>query len=288
MWLHVGAALVAMGSMVALFARGWSKEYRVVWESTILDSSGVESFLGGLFAPAEAVFGPEVPVQELSGMKRGEGSVTQSADALPWLKLYAGTLVLGVVLPRLLLAMMTLWRGRGELEQVVLRQGWGGYVVRLLRRVEGSGNAVRVVAAGGAPDEKVMGRWRDWLGEMYGGRCEFTMEAVSEADQDDWVTGWRPENGRVVVVFFLATTPEEEVQRAWLMRVREVLVEAHFEPEVVVLLDAAGLATRWSADKRLGRERLWREAVSGLSTQTWVGDEGGLIDLCGGVPRKVL
>lgn len=287
-WLHVGAAVVALGSMVALFARGWSREYRVVWESTILDGADAEAFLGGLFAPAAAVFGPAVPVEELAGMRRGEGLETVPGKALPWLKLYAGTLCLGVMLPRLGLALLTRWRGRSDLERSVAGQGWGGYALRLLRGVEGSGNVVRVVAAGGAPDEKVRGRWREWLGRVYGGCCEFTMEGVNEADQDDWVEAWRPEDGRVVVVFFLAATPEEEVQRAWLMRVREALVAAHYEPEVVVLLDAAGLATRWSGEKRRSREQLWRESVSGLATRTWVGDERGLTDLNSDMPQKGL
>lgn len=287
-WLHVGAALVALGSIGALFASGWSREYRVVWESTILDGADAEAFLGGLFAPAAAVFGPEVPVAELAGMRRGEGLEPVPGKALPWLKLYAGTLCLGVMLPRLGLAFLTLWRGRNDLERTVGGQGWGGYAVRLLRGVEGSGNVVRVVAAGGVQDEKVKGRWREWLGRVYGGRCEFTMEGVDEADQDDWVAVWRPVDGRVVVVFFLAATPEDEVQRAWLMRVREGLVAAHYEPEVVVLLDAAGLTTRWSEEKRRSREQLWREAVSGVATRTWVGDERGLMDLSGDLPQKAL
>jgi len=287
-WLHVAAALVAVGSMVALFARGWAREYRVVWESTILEAKDAERFLGGLFAPASAVFGPEVPIAEVAGMRRGEGLTTVPANALPWLKLYAGTLGLGVVLPRLALALLTVLGGRRELKRAIAAQGWAGYALRLLRRVEGSGSAVRVVIAGGAPDEKVRARWRQWLGGVYGGRCEFEMEAVSEADQDDWVAEWQPQDGRLVVVFFLAATPEDEVQRTWLIRVREALLAAHFEPEVVVLLDAAGLVTRWSAEKRKSREQLWREAVSGLAARAWVGDENGLIDLRGDTPQKPL
>jgi hypothetical protein len=188
----------------------------------------------------------------------------------------------------LALALLTVLGGRRELKRAIAAQGWAGYALRLLRRVEGSGSALRVVIAGGAPDEKVRARWRQWLGGVYGGRCEFEMEAVSEADQDDWVAEWQPQDGRLVVVFFLAATPEDEVQRTWLIRVREALLVAHFEPEVVVLLDAAGLVTRWSAEKRKSREQLWREAVSGLAARAWVGDENGLIDLRGDTPQKPL
>jgi hypothetical protein len=58
-----------------------------VWESTILDGADAEAFLGGLFAPAAAVFGPAVPVAELAGMRRGEGLEPVPGKALPWLKL---------------------------------------------------------------------------------------------------------------------------------------------------------------------------------------------------------
>ena len=57
---------------------------------------------------------------------------------------------------------------------------------------------------------------------------------------------------------------------------------------MVVLLDAAGLTTRWTAEKRRSREQLWREAVSGLVAQAWVGDESGLTDLRGDTLQKPL
>ena len=39
-WLHIGAAAMALGSITALYARGWSREYRAVWESTLLHEEG--------------------------------------------------------------------------------------------------------------------------------------------------------------------------------------------------------------------------------------------------------
>ncbi|MEZ5387753.1 MAG: hypothetical protein R3F13_19775 [Prosthecobacter sp.] len=52
LWLHVAAALLALGGAVALYARGWSKEYRAVWESTLLSESGARAFFETLFKPA--------------------------------------------------------------------------------------------------------------------------------------------------------------------------------------------------------------------------------------------
>lgn len=274
-WLHVAAALVALGSVAALFARGWSREYRAVWESTLLDERGAASFFKTLFGPASFLTGTPVPLAELPAMRRGSGLTTQPADALPWLKLYAATLLLGVALPRLALAGLALLRERQDLCAAVASQGWAGQALRLLRRVEGGDRPVLLLAPGAVLDERVRQRWEDWLGQLYGGRTAFEMTVVAEGEQDDWAAAWEPRDGRVVVVFFLASTPEEEVQRDFLRQLRARLEAGHFEPELVVLLDAWGLAGRWSPEKRAGREQLWLETLQGEAERLLVADEKG-------------
>ncbi len=274
-WLHVAAALVALGSVAALFARGWSREYRAVWESTLLDESGAQTFFKLLFGPASWLTRTPVPLEELSAMRRGSGLETQPADALPWLKLYAGTLLLGVALPRLALAGLALLKTRQDLRAAVVSQGWAGHALRLLRRVEGGDRPVLLLAPGAVLDERVRRRWEDWLGQLYGGRTAFELTVVAEGGQDEWVSAWEPQDGRVVVVFFLASTPEEEVQRDFLRQLRSHLEAAHYEPELVVLLDACGLDGRWSPAKREGREQLWLETLGSLPEKVLVADEKG-------------
>ncbi len=282
-WLHLAAAVVALGSMAALFARGWSREYRVVWESTLLDSNGAARFFKTLFAPASALTGTPVPLDEVPAMRRGAGLETRPADALPWLKLYAGTLLLGVAVPRLGLALLALARARQDLRRAVAAQGWPGYALRLLRRVEGGDRPVLVLAPGAVLDERVRRRWEDWLGMVFGGRSAFDMRVVAEGEQDEWTASWEPQDGRVVVVFFLASTPEEEVQRDFLKKLRQRLDAGHFEAEVVVLLDAWGLRARWTEEKRAGREQLWRETVASAAERVLTADEKGCEELRGGL-----
>ncbi len=272
-WLHVAAAVVALGSMAALFANGWSREYRVVWESTLLNDSGAARFFQTLFAPASVLTGTPVPLDKVPEMRRGAGLATRPADALPWLKLYAGTLLIGVALPRLALAGLALLRARQDLRRAVAAQGWPGYALKLLRRVEGGDRPVLLLAPGAVLDERVRQRWQDWLGQLYGGRTAFDLQVVAEGEQDDWIAAWEPRDGRVVVVFFLASTPEEEVQRDFLRHLRARLEAGHYEPELVVLLDACGLRGRWSADKRDTRERLWLETLRGHADRLLVADE---------------
>ena len=272
-WLHVAAALVALGSVAALFARGWSREYRVVWESTLLDEAGAARFFGALFGPAAMVTGTPVPLEKLPEMRRGSGLQTRPADALPWLKLYGATLLLGVALPRLLLAGLGQIRARQDLQRVLAGQGWAAYALKLLRRVEGGDRPVLLLAPGAVLDERVRQRWEDWLGQLYGGRTAFDLQVVAEGEQDDWIATWEPQDGRVVVVFFLASTPEEEVQRDFLRQLSVRLQGGHFEPELVVLLDAWGLRGRWTPEKRTTREQLWRETLSGHADRLLVADE---------------
>jgi hypothetical protein len=197
---------------------------------------------------------------------------TKAGAALPWLKLYAGTLLLGVVVPRLGLAWLALWRARGDLRRAIGDGGWPSYAMRMLRRVEGSDRPILVLAPGAVVDERVRRRWVNWLGMRFGGRSAFEIQAVPEGEQDEWVSAWEPRDGRVVVVFFLASTPEEEVQKLLVERLRERLAAAHYEAEVVVMLDANGLRERWLAGKRLGREKLWLQTLRGVADRVMVGE----------------
>lgn len=287
-WLHVAAALVAMGSIAAMFARGWSREYRVVWESTLLGEEGAKRFFGGLFGPASRVLGVRIPLDEVGGMRRGEGVVTKPGQALPWLQLYAGTMVLGVVVPRLLLAMIGLVRGRRVLRAEIERQGWPSYAIKLLRKVEGGDEKLLVLVQGELGEGRVTARWEGWLREVFGGRVRLEVERVPEGTEDDWLEAWQPEAGRVVLVFFLASTPEEEVQGQLVRRLREVLEQRHFEPEVTLLLDAVGLEQRWSADQCKTREQLWTSVVGGGVEKMLVGGEKGVSEVGNDLSRMRL
>jgi hypothetical protein len=278
-WLHVAAALVALGSITAMFARGWSREYRVVWESTLLDVAGAERFFGGLFGPASRAFGIAIPMEELPALQRGAGHETQPGDALPWLQLYGGTLLLGVVVPRLLLTLVALVRARQELQAGLARQGWAGFAIKLLRRVEGGDENLLVLALGQPVEERVRVRWEEWLRELFGGRVKLDLRHLPEGEEDEWLSQWQPEDGRAVLVFFMATTPEEEVQAQLVRQLLLRLEENHFEPEITLLLDGESLAQRWSASKWASRQALWEATVGALVKRVMVGSEKGVSEV---------
>jgi hypothetical protein len=53
-----------------------------------------------------------LPLEQLEAMHRSAGVTPQPAAALPWIHLYAGTLLVLVIVPRLLRAGVGLMRGR--------------------------------------------------------------------------------------------------------------------------------------------------------------------------------
>ena len=105
--LHVAAAALASGLAAGLYLRGLVLDYRAGWQSTFLDVPAVQALLNTLLAPASLLTGIGVP--DVAPLRVGPGAPAQ-ATAAPWIHLYAGTLMLWVVVPRLLLAWWSAWR----------------------------------------------------------------------------------------------------------------------------------------------------------------------------------
>ena len=275
-WLHIAAALMALGSAVGLYARGWSKEYRAVWESTLLgDSSSAQTFFGTLFRPASATLGLPLPLEQLPAMHRTGGLASAPAPALPWIHLYAGTLLVLVILPRVLLAGLTAWRARQVLVGRMQALGWQGYLVRTLRTVEGGNETITVLvhAAEAAPTHREV--WTRGVRARFGHRTQCEFIVVNLGDEDEFAATWKPVHPRVVVVFSLATTPEAEVQRRFVLDVKQVLTASLSATDLMVLLDATSIGNRWSPEKLANREKLWTDMLQGSGAEIIVAARRG-------------
>lgn len=99
--LHTAAAAFALGLVAGLYLRGLVLDYRAGWQSTFLQAPVVQALLDTLLGPASAL--TRIVVPEVAPLRLDAGAAAQ-ATAAPWIHLYAATLVLWVVLPRLLLA----------------------------------------------------------------------------------------------------------------------------------------------------------------------------------------
>ena len=109
--IHLAAALFALGAMLSLYARGILSQYAAGWESTFLDAGQVHAILSIVFAPAIAVFHLQgFSIADIEALRFAQ--TASPAGGARWVHLYAATLFLFVVLPRMLLAAAAHWKAR--------------------------------------------------------------------------------------------------------------------------------------------------------------------------------
>ncbi len=107
--VHLSAAMFAIGALISLYARGLLSQYAAGWESTFLDAGQVHDLLSALFAPATALFHLQgFSLAEIEALRFPQ--TTAAEGGARWVHLYAATVLLLVVAPRLLLAAIYGWR----------------------------------------------------------------------------------------------------------------------------------------------------------------------------------
>jgi hypothetical protein len=264
--VHLAAAAFALGAILSLYAKGLLTQYAAGWESTFLDARQVHGLLSVLFAPALFAF-------PLQGFSLADIEALRFAQTpLPgggarWVHLYAATLFLIVIVPRLVLAVLAGWRARRlarrfpiDLEQPYFRT--------LANRIGAAGPAVlRVLPYSFTVDEA---RHRGLatvaamaLGDQaqlmlrpsipYGEDPKELLRDVALDDQSIAVSA---------VLFNLAATPERENHGAFL----DYLVR-HAPRGIAVLVDDSGLVERAAGqpgfESRIEERRaLWHQFCS--------------------------
>lgn len=117
--MHFAAALLALLVIASMYVFGIAFDYRAGWDSTWLDAEQVQRTLALVFTPATALSGIALPsIDEMATLRFAEGSAGESAAR--WIHLYAITLALFIVLPRLALAAWSAWRVRRAAARLAL------------------------------------------------------------------------------------------------------------------------------------------------------------------------
>ncbi|MDB5859124.1 MAG: putative rane protein, partial [Ramlibacter sp.] len=133
--LHLTAAGWAVGLAVSIILGGLVRQYRVGWESTLLDLGQVHAFLSVLFAPVVALLPFDAFSQaDLQRMAFASNATIGVAEARRWVWMFLALLALVVVVPRLLLASWAAWR-RQRLDRAVGIDLRDPYYVDVLARV---------------------------------------------------------------------------------------------------------------------------------------------------------
>jgi hypothetical protein len=265
--IHLAAAAFALGAILSLYARGLLTAYAAGWESTFLDAGQVHTLLSWLFRPALLVFPMDgfsvADVQALRFVRE-----PSAAGGARWVHLYAATLLLLVVLPRIALAVWSGWRARRlaarfpiDLQQPYYRRLADGVGV-------GTGNhpgLLRVLPYSFTLDER-RSQGLDAIARTLLGASARLMLRPSIAYGDDMRSSLGPADGdteatMTAALFNLAATPERENQGAFLAALRQR------EPGAIVLLDESGLAERAGSQPDAGariaeRVALWRQFCS--------------------------
>jgi hypothetical protein len=261
--IHLAAAAFALGAIVSLYARGLMTQYAAGWESTFLDARQVHALLSWLFTPALMVFPMDgftlADVQALRFVQE-----PSPAGGARWVHLYAATLFLLVVLPRLLLAVFSGWRASRlarrftlDLQQPYYRKladqigmGAGPALLRVLPYSftldEARDRGLSAVAVQLFGDQaRVMLR----PPVPYGEDAQATLADLS-ADAADAATA---------ALFNLSATPEKENHGAFLEALKRRVPHG-----LLVLVDESGMLERSvnqaGAEARLAeRIALWRQ-----------------------------
>lgn len=247
--LHFSAAAFAVGAVLSLYARGIVARYAAGWDSTFLDAEQVHRLLSLLFAPATRLFGLEgFTLEEVVGLK--DWGSARLGNGARWVHLYAASLLLYVVLPRLVLgalaALQAAWlRGRFPLD---LQQP---YFQQLAVAAGAEPGLLRVLPYSLTVDEArsqgLDAVAQEMLGEQARVRLLPPVAYGSPAPELD-----AQEGATTAVLFGIAATPEQENHGVFLAALGK-------GRRLVALLDQSALAARQDASRLRERVELWRE-----------------------------
>lgn len=257
--IHLSAALFAVGALLSLYGRGVLAQYGAGWESTFLDAQQVHDILSVLFWPATALLGlPGFTLADVQALHYQVNSLPVATSGARWVHLYAATLVLLVVAPRLVFA---LWSGARaallkrrfplDLEQPYFRQ--------LNDAAGGEPGLLRVLPYSFTLDEARSKGLEATAAALLGERARVRLVAPvaygAEPAALDGVDLHDPAVTLTALLFNLAATPEKENHGQFLAQMVRALPQ-----KFAVLIDESALAARTVEPQRL-RERieLWRE-----------------------------
>jgi hypothetical protein len=261
--LHTAAFALALGAIAGMYVRGLVLEYRAGWESTFISAETVHALLAFVLGPASALTGIAIAdAPRLEAMHLGTGGAGE--NAAPWIHLYAATVALVVLVPRLLLGMGT-WLGERRLAGHFPVALDDPYFARLTRQLRREPARVRVVPYSYQLAPQAVLGLQAIAARLFGPHAEVSVApGISWGGEDALPEGLVPAgpHALVAIVFSLAATPEAENHGAFLAAVTALAGPA---APVVAIVDESGFRKRFAQEPRRLDERraAWRELLAG-------------------------
>ena len=252
--LHASSAAFALGALAALYLRGIAFEYRAGWESTFLGAPAVHALLNTVLGPASALTGIALP--DVDGYARLRFSAGNGEIAAPWLHLYAVTVGLAVVLPRVLLALGDRWLEARLAARfpLPLDEPYYRALVRTLREEPAT---ARVVPYSAQLSPQATLHLNALLTQSLGARTTVGVAPATAFGAEDDIDPRQLVGDATLVaaLFALTATPEAENHGAFVDRLRA----AAPEHRLLVLIDESAFRRQFGATPRLDERRaLWR------------------------------
>ena len=276
--LHAAAAVLAVGAIVSMYARGSFFELRAGWESTFFDAPTMQALVTGLLGPASWLSGIALPDEagfRALNFAQGSGEI-----AARWIHLFAVTIVAVIVLPRLVLAGWSAWRAR------TMRRDFSlplheAYFERLLPRSRGAAaELVRVLPYSYLVAPERVAALRAALAPDFAGEPNVRLHGSVPLGGEDEPASWFPALASDaaslwVALFALTATPERETHGAFVQALAARLPSG---TRLRVLVDEAGFRERFGGADGAARLQQRRSAWRGLM-QALGHDEPRFVDL---------
>ena len=254
--LHLGAATMAVGAIAGLYLRGIALEYRAGWQSTFLDAADVERILRIVLAPGAWLSGIAIPdaghLRTIDGGSAGE-------NAAQWIHLYAGTILLVVIVPRVALAVGA-WiaeRRRQRTFPIALGDPYFQGLLRGWRQ-----GTARIAAVAYSYDVPRVNA---------DGIVKLMTRALQSSVDVQWlpVTAYGADElpalpapaAAIIIVFNLAATPERETHGAFARALAAARADAG---SVVALVDTSDFFERFGGEPRriAERQETWQRMLA--------------------------
>jgi hypothetical protein len=253
--LHLCAACLALGAVVSLYLRGILAQYRAGWESTFLDAAQVHWLLSVLFRPAISLFGLQgFSLEQIRTLQFPQAAAP--ASGAQWVHLYAATLLLVVILPRLVLAAAARWNERRlaarfpvDLDQPYFRRLCTGLDTA-------SGAVLRVCPYSYGVDERRRAGLAQVVRSLLGDRASLALAPSTAYGEDPQLPSTDADAALTIALFSLSATPEQENHGVFLDQLKRQSARG-----LIALIDESGYLERLGgqADSRATeRTALWR------------------------------
>ena len=255
--LHAASILFALGAMGSLYIRGFFKEYRAGWESTFFSAESIHAIANVVLAPGALLLNMQMPdVAHVAGLRFPESAGEIARD---WIHLYAASILLWILVPRLVLAIasgFSKWRQQRSFPLPIRNTYFAA-----LRAIH-SGKGVDVVAIPFRYEltSQVKADLVRLLERAHGLAVSITVQepVLMGEEAADWKTALGNDRHiAVFVIFNLAATAESDTHG---LLVKKILGDVYRCTPVIPIVDTGSYVDR---DKDRFNERCnqWRNIL---------------------------